>query len=210
MMTIAGSTGTAGADDALTKPGFEEEALPCLSAVYRFALRLSRGNEAEAEDLTQETFLRAYNRWETYARGTRCLSWLFTICRNVALRRSEVRGRCPEFLATDLGFDDPTVLAAGVHQEAQTWDAEGSFFEALVDEEVLRAVDRLPADFREAVVLCDLEGFAYGEIAELLQIPPGTVKSRIHRGRRLLQAALYDYAVEMGYVRGESADCAAD
>ena len=157
---------------------FEEEALPHLDAVYRFALRLS-GSEAAAEDLVQDTFLRAYRAWDQYTPGTQCKSWLFTICRNVFLRRHE-RGQL--WSAT-----------AGI-------DPEGSFFESIVDDEVLRAIDALPEEYRTAVVLSDLEGLPYDEIAELMEVPVGTVKSRLFRGRRRLQQVLYEYAVEMGYI----------
>lgn len=185
------------------KPGFAEEALPCLDAVYRFALRLTRGDEEEAQELVQETFLRAYRLWESYTPGTKCLSWLFTICRNVAIQQAESRGRRAEAGAADLGAPDVEALASTtVYSEIRAADPERAFFDSFVDEEVMRAIDRLPADFREAVVLSDLEGLAYGEIAETLGVPIGTVKSRIYRGRRLLQEVLYEYAVDLGYIRG--------
>jgi len=184
------------------KADFCAEALPCLPAVYRFALRLSRGNETEAEDLTQDTFMRAYRRWETYTPGTQCLSWLFTICRNAAVRRGEGKARRMEHLASDLGVEDVTVLvpAAGP-LDAGLRHPEEDFFDSMLDAEVQRAVDRLPREYREAVVLCDLQGLGYGEIAERLGVAAGTVKSRIHRGRRLLQEVLRPYACEQGYVR---------
>lgn len=184
------------------KPGFAEEALPCLPAVYRFALRLTRGDEAEAEDLVQDTFLRAYRRWETYTPQTQCLSWLFTICRNAAVRRSEGLARHREHLATDLGVSDIEALAGGAERlEGAAGDPEGEFFDGLVDDEVRRAIERLPREYRDAVVLCDLEGFGYGEIAAMLGVAGGTIKSRIHRGRRLLREVLRGYAVETGYLR---------
>ncbi len=182
--------------------GFAEEALPYLPSVHRFALRLTRGDEAAAEDLVQDTYLRAFRGWSTYTRGTQCRSWLFTICRNAAVRRGEVRSYRMEHLATDLGVDDVTALAdAGVHQPWQVRDAEGEFWDSLVDGEVLRAIDGLPREYREAVVLCDLEGFGYGEIAQMLGVAGGTIKSRIHRGRRLLHDALHAYAVDVGHLR---------
>ncbi len=185
------------------KPGFAEEALPWLDAVYRFALRLAGGSRPEAEDLAQETFLRAYRSWETYARGTSCRSWLFTICRNVARREWQSRGRLGVLSATDVELDDIGALpASAVLVETEGDDPARNFFDSFVDEEVLRAVDALPVEFRGAVVLSDLQGLSYQDVADVLGVPLGTAKSRLHRGRRLLQKALYDYARELGYARG--------
>jgi len=189
-------------EEAPCDAGFAEEALPYLNSVYRFALRLSRGDVAEAEDLVQDTYLRAYRGWKTYTRGTQCRSWLFTICRNVAVRRGETKSAHLEHLATDLGVDDVTALmSAEIPDESRGADPETEFFDSLVDEEVRRAIDGLPREYREAVVLCDLQGFGYGEIAEMLGVAGGTIKSRIHRGRRILQEALYSYAVDIGHLR---------
>ncbi|MGK7311253.1 MAG: sigma-70 family RNA polymerase sigma factor [Candidatus Longimicrobiales bacterium M2_2A_002] len=183
---------------------FEQEALPHLDAVYRFALRLTR-SPAEAEDLVQETFLRAYRSWDQYTPGTRAKSWLFTICRNAFLRGQERDTRRDELVseaAAESDADDQvheTPLFAG----KADYDPEGDFFRGLVDDEVLAAVDGLPDDFRETVVLGDLHGMSYQEVAEILNVPLGTVKSRLFRGRKLLQEALYDYAIESGFLEKE-------
>jgi len=191
-------------EPAISKPGFVEEALPHMDAVYRFALRLVRGRESEAEDLVQSTFLRAYRSWESYTPGTKVLSWLFTICRNQFLRAEERRGRRPEVTESEVEANVESLAATAVFSEVSSADPEKAFFDSFVDEEVLRAVDALPDPYREAVVLSDLEGLSYPELVEILQVPTGTVKSRLFRGRRLLQQALYDYALEMGYVRPRS------
>lgn len=180
---------------------FQEDALPHLDAVYRFALRLS-GNPDGAEDLVQETFLRAYRSWHQFKPGTNCKSWLFTICRNVFLRGEERSQRHEEIVAKEAGLNsgktDPTnPLWAAVSQN----DPQGEFFGRLVDDSVLEAIDDLPEDYRTAVVLSDVEGLKYAEIAEALDVPVGTVKSRLFRGRRQLQKVLYDYAVEMGHLQ---------
>jgi RNA polymerase sigma-70 factor (ECF subfamily) len=185
----------------LAKAGFAEEALPWLDAVYRFALRLTAGSSAEAEDIAQETFLRAYRHWHTFERGTSARAWLFTIARNVFLRRRERAARVPETLASELTHDIAATSATDVFSDVADQDPERRFFDSFVDEEVTRAVEQLPPDFREVVVLSDVEGLSYGEIAAITGVPLGTVKSRLYRGRRLLQRALYDYAVEMGYLR---------
>lgn len=187
---------------ALSKAGFEEEALPWLDAVYRFSMRLTGGDADRTNDLVQETFLRAYRHWETYTRGTSARSWLFTICRNVFLRGEERRGRRPEVLDADLDFNAEAISATAALDEIRASDPEKTFFDSFVDEEVLAAVNALPGEFREAVVLSDFEGMSYNEIAEVMGVPVGTVKSRLYRGRRQLGKALHDYALDMGYVRG--------
>ncbi|MEJ2538607.1 MAG: sigma-70 family RNA polymerase sigma factor [Gemmatimonadota bacterium] len=186
--------------------GFREEALVHLDAVYRFALRLT-GSPDRAEDLVQETFLRAYRAWERYERGTRARSWLFTIARNVFLRQEErgkrhddiVRQETRGGLGGGAGRDIDVVNPVWVSTMGR--DPEGEFFDSIVDDEVLRAVDGLPEEFRTPLVLSDVEGLSYQEIAELMSVPVGTVKSRLFRARRRLQQELYEFAVEMGYLR---------
>jgi RNA polymerase sigma-70 factor (ECF subfamily) len=191
--------------EQLERPGFAEEALPWLEAVYRFSLRLT-GDVSEAEDLTQETFLRAYRHWNTYTRGTSARSWLFTIARNAFLRARETTDRRRESLISELDADLEALTSAETLAELQLQDPERSFFDSFVDAEVDAAIAKLPDEFRDAVILSDLEGLSYNEIAEVLAIPVGTVKSRLYRGRRLLARALRDYATEMGYIRGRSDD----
>jgi RNA polymerase sigma-70 factor, ECF subfamily len=190
----------------LGKPGFVEEALPWLDAVYRFALRLTGGNRSEADDLTQETFLRAYRHWDTFTRGTSARSWLFTIARNAFLRSRERQTRRPETLETDLDFSVEALGASEVYKSIAAADPERQFFDSFVDDEIIQAIESLPVEFREAVVLSDVEGLNYGEIAEVLGVPMGTVKSRLYRGRRQLERKLYDYAVDMGYLRRRADD----
>ena len=180
---------------------FEAVVMPHLDAVYRFALRLS-GSPDRAQDLVQDTFLRAYGAWDQYTPGTQCKSWLFTICRNLFVRQWERGQRHEEIVAENVGRDGPgTEPISPVWSSVEAVDPEGQFFGSFVDEEILRSIDLLPEDYRMAVVLSDVEGMAYDEIAELLDIPVGTVKSRLFRGRRRLQKALYDYAVENGYLQ---------
>lgn len=180
---------------------FREEALPYMDAVYRFSLRLA-GSEDRAEDLVQDTFLRAYRSWHQFKPGTSCKSWLFTICRNVFLRGEERSQRHDEIVEKESGGNP-----AGVDAKNPLWasmaqkDPQGEFFHHLIGEEVLGAIDGLPEEYRIVVVLSDVEELSYGEISEFLGVPVGTVKSRLFRGRRHLQKILYDYAVEMGYLQ---------
>ena len=170
---------------------FECEALPQLDFLYRFALRFT-DDRAYAEDLVQETFLKAYRAWHQYEPGTNVRAWLATILRNtfVAERRRESRRR----ETIEMTAMEPWGGAA------QRPNPEVAFFDKIIDDEVLRAVDDLPRQFREPLVLSDIEGLPYDEIAQILATPLGTVKSRIHRARLRLQEKLSAYAVEMGYV----------
>jgi len=178
------------------RSSFEREALVHLDALYRVALRLS-GNPADAEDLVQEAMLRAYRSWDRFTLGTNAKGWLLTILRNLFINEYRRRRRHPETVDLD------TIEPFAVFEDVQA-DPQGAFFDRIVDDEVLRAVDELPEVFREAVMLSDVEGLSYEEIAKVLDVPVGTVKSRLYRGRRMLQARLYEYAVSMGYIKGRT------
>jgi RNA polymerase sigma-70 factor, ECF subfamily len=192
---------------------FETEALPHLDAVYRFALRLS-GSPAAAEDLVQDTYLRAYRAWDQYTPGTRAKSWLFTICRNAYLRQRERDTRRTELVdraaREDPGLNDSRSRETPIFTGGHDYDPEGDFFREIIDDTILDAIDALPPDFREAVVLSDLQGLPYQEVSQILGVPLGTVKSRLFRGRRMLQKELYDYAVEFGHVRPNAAPADAE
>ena len=197
-------------EHATSDTTFEQEVLPELDAVYRFALQLARDPE-RAEDLVQETFLKAYRNRTSYTPGTRARSWLFTICRNAFLRREE-RSRRHDEIVAEAAREDPARQSreAAIFQEARERDPEGAFWSQVVDEEVLQAIDDLPNEFREAVVLSDLEDLTYNEVAEVLSLPVGTVKSRLFRGRRMLQKRLYEYALAEGIIDGPRDQAAND
>lgn len=173
---------------------FEREALPHLDTVYRVALRLS-GDPAQAEDLVQDTMLKAFRSWHQYQEGTNARAWLLTILRHTFI--NAYRRRKHRAVTVDVNEAEQFT----VFHDVQDTDPEGTFFDQIVDEQVLRAIDDLPDDFREVVVLSDVEGLSYAEIARVTGAPVGTVKSRLFRGRQLLQKRLYDYAVEMGYLK---------
>lgn len=173
---------------------FEAEVLSQLDALFSFALKLSHARD-EAEDLVSETVLRALERWEQYRLGTNARAWLFTILYHVFVsRRRRVTARelpLPEEID---GWSGNEVVGEA--------DPEGQFYDSFVDDEVTRAIDALPDEYRTAVVLSDMHGLRYAEIAEILGVPEGTVKSRLFRGRHILQKKLVDYATEMGYIKG--------
>ncbi|MDT8369562.1 MAG: sigma-70 family RNA polymerase sigma factor [Longimicrobiales bacterium] len=184
------------------RAAFETEALVHMDAVYRFALRLA-GDPDQANDLVQDTFMRAWNSWDQYEEGTRAKSWLFTICRNVFLRmveRSKRHQTTVETKAPREAMPSGGNIVNPIWTSTSQKDPEGDFFDSIVDEEVLRAIDDLPEEYRTAVMMSDIEGLPYAEIAEATEVPVGTVKSRLFRGRRQLQKVLYEYAVEMGYL----------
>jgi RNA polymerase sigma-70 factor, ECF subfamily len=183
------------AAEADKRASFEREALVHLDSLYRVALRLT-GNAAEADDLVQETMLKAYRAWHQFQQGTNAKGWLLTILRHAFINEYRRRTRHPETVDVD------AIEPFSVFEEVQDDDPQGTFFDRIVDDEVLKAIDQLPEQFREAVVLSDVEGLSYDEIARILEVPVGTVKSRLFRARRQLQHKLYDYAVGMGYIKG--------
>jgi RNA polymerase sigma-70 factor (ECF subfamily) len=178
------------------RESFQREALVHLDALYRVALRLT-GNPADADDLVQETMLKAYRAWEQFESGTNAKGWLLTIMRHAFINEYRKRRRRPETVDID------AIEPFAVFEDVQEQDPQGAFFDRIVDDEVLRAIDALPDEFRETLVLSDVEGMSYQETAKVLAVPVGTVKSRLFRARRLLQAKLYKYAVDMGYIRGK-------
>jgi RNA polymerase sigma-70 factor, ECF subfamily len=181
-------------DPSLRSTEFAEEALPHLESVYRYGLRLARGREDQADDLVQDTFLQAFRAWHSYTLGTNCRAWLFTICRNRFLRGEERRGRRPEVTNSEIDADVEAMAATAVFSEVAAAAPEQESFGSFVDAQVMKAVDALPDAYREIVVLSDIEGLSYPELSEVLDVPTGTVKSRLFRARRMLQQSLYEYA----------------
>lgn len=192
----AGSLEPASAPRAERRARFEGEVLVHLDALYTFALKLARV-PADAEDIVSETIVRAFDHWEQYRLGTNARAWLFTILYHVFVNRRRSDGR--EVFYSDIDEVGPHV------EHAADADPEGEFYDAIVDDEVIRAIDSLPAHYREAVMLSDVHEFRYAEIASILGVPEGTAKSRLFRGRRMLQRKLLRYAVEMGYVKTRAA-----
>lgn len=187
------------AEPDLPKEGFADEALPWMDAVYRFSLRLTRGDEDAADDLAQETFMKAYRAWHTFERGTNARSWLFTICRNTYLKGTERMSSQREIPASSFEGSPEEKVSVPAFGRAG-YDPEETFFRQDLDAGVVEAIDALPGDFREVLVLSDLGDLRYDEIAEVLDLPLGTVKSRLFRARRILQERLLEFAREAGYI----------
>lgn len=175
------------------RAAFKAEILAHLDAVYRYALSLTR-ERSEAEDLTQDTFLQALRHWDQYRPGTNARAWLFTICRNLFLRQRERRAREEPTEAAELDALSTAAQAATAPSDA----GRALFDTPELDDVIRKELDKLPEEYREVVVLSDLQDQSYADIAEVLGIPIGTVKSRLFRGRRLLQDALVDYARDAG------------
>ena len=176
---------------------FEAEALRHLDALYRTALRMTR-SEADAEDLVQETYIRAFRFRDQFTLGTNMKAWLFRILTNTFINTYRRKTAQPE--VTDLdGIDEFSLYRRMADDRAASSspDPEAELLKTVVDTEVTDALEELPEKFRTTVLL-DVEGFSYKEIAEMLSIPIGTVMSRLHRGRKFLQKRLYDLARERG------------
>jgi RNA polymerase sigma-70 factor, ECF subfamily len=180
---------------------FEREALPYLPALYAAALRMTR-HERDAEDLVQDTMLRAYRFFDTFEAGTNCKAWLFRILTNVFCNRYREREREHEIMSEAEASSanlEQFLAGAGVHSDVH--DVEGALLGHMVSSEVEKALAAVPSDFRMAVILADLEDFSYKEIADIMECPAGTVMSRLYRGRKMLQQLLYQYAVEQGIIK---------
>ncbi len=176
---------------------FERVALVHLDALYRSALRLTH-NRAEAEDLVQETCLRAFRSFHRFNPGTNCRAWLFTILRNAFLNRMR-QGAHEVFEGESPAWDSSS--RSVTDRGAPVGHPEEEFFQTVLHGDVDRALKALPLAFREAVILADLEGLSYKEISQVLGCPIGTVMSRLSRGRGLLRQALSHLAHEHGYVK---------
>jgi RNA polymerase sigma-70 factor (ECF subfamily) len=191
---------------AESRARLEQEALAQIDALYRTALRMTR-SPADAEDLVQETYLRAFRSLHQFSEGTNLRAWLFRILTNTYINDYRKRQRRP----SNTSLDDieefylyDHLVDSGVQPGEER--PEDVVVEQLTTDDVSKAIDELPEEFRQVVVLADVEGFAYREIADIVGIPVGTVMSRLFRARRRLRRQLHELAVESGYIKGLAAD----
>ncbi len=179
---------------------FERDALQYAKQLYSAAMRMTR-NPSDAEDLVQETFLKAYRAYNTFEEGTNLKAWLYRILTNTYINRYRKESRRPS--EVDLGAVEDFYLYRRVGSEESAEAArttEDRVLDGLVESDIKKAVEDLPENFRLPVLLADLEGFSYKEIAEILDIPIGTVMSRLHRGRKAMQKSLWEFARNRGLV----------
>jgi len=180
---------------------FEKDAMQYAPQLYSAALRMTR-NPADAEDVVQETFLKAYRGYHTFQEGTNLKAWLYRILTNTYINRYRKKTRRPQ--EVELGELEDLYLFKRLNETGSTGgatrSAEEDVLERFGDDDIREAVESLPEHFRLPVLLADVEGFSYKEIAEILDVPIGTVMSRLHRGRKALQKRLFDFAKEHGLV----------
>ncbi|MBS1658866.1 MAG: sigma-70 family RNA polymerase sigma factor [Bacteroidetes bacterium] len=184
-----------GTERQLNERLFEKEFMPHLDALYNFAYHLTL-NEEDANDLVQDTFLKAFRFINSYERGTNAKAWLFKILKNSFINEYRRKTRQPG----EVDFEEYVAF-----QDAEEGtgvgdlDMRDEIFKGLIGDEVTQALNELPVDFRTILILCDIEGFSYEEMAKIIDIPIGTVRSRLHRARNLMKEKLRDYAKKMGY-----------
>jgi RNA polymerase sigma-70 factor (ECF subfamily) len=191
-------------DPMADRQTFATEAMQYAPQLYSAALRMTR-NSADAEDLVQETFLKAYRSFATFEEGSNLRAWLYRILTNTYINAYRAKQRRP----TETDIDDVEDLylyrrLGSLEAALASRSAEDTMFELFTDDEVKGALEALPESFRLPVLLADVEGFSYKEIAEMMDTPIGTVMSRLHRGRKAMQRTLYEYALARGLVDAPS------
>lgn len=178
---------------------FEREALPHIDALYNFALRMT-GNSDDADDLVQETYLKAFRFFDKFEKGTNCKAWLFRILKNSYINDYRKQTKEPD----KVDYDDIQNFYENIKiSDIKTQHTEEDAFNKLMEDDISSALALLPEDFRTVIILSDIEGFTYEEIADFVDCPIGTVRSRLHRARKMLYAKLYGYAKHKGFIRAE-------
>lgn len=182
-------------DEKQKQKDFDEEIIPHMDALYNFALRLTT-DPNDAEDLVQDTIVKAYRFFSSYEKGTNAKAWMFRILKNSFINNYRKTSKKP----SQVDYDEVSSYYESIRAErTDTSDLENLMFREMMDDDLSNALKRLPEDFRTVVLLCDVEGYTYEEIANMLDVPIGTIRSRLHRGRNLLKTELLEYAKKRGY-----------
>ena len=176
---------------------FEAEAIPHMDSLYNFALKMT-GNSDDANDLIQETYLKSFRFFDKFEKGTNCKAWLFRIMKNTFINSYRKKTKEPD----KVDYEDVEKFYETVKPSStDSAHLEKEIYDNLLDDEITSAIASLPDDFKTVIILSDIEGFTYDEIADFVDCPVGTVRSRLHRARKMLFAKLYKYANEKGYVK---------
>ena len=177
------------------KEEFEREAMPHMILLHNYAYKMT-GNELDADDLVQDTYLRAYRFFHKFEKGTNCKAWLFRIMKNLFINNYRKNQKQPN----KVDYDEIENFFETIKSDKlDSNDLQEKVFANLLDDELTRALNSMQDDFKTVVILCDIEGLSYEEIADFVQCPVGTVRSRLHRGRKMLQQKLLSYAKKRGY-----------
>ncbi|HCY74832.1 MAG TPA: RNA polymerase subunit sigma [Ignavibacteriales bacterium] len=183
-------------DEQKLNEEFEREAVPHMDALYNFALKMT-GDSDDASDLIQETYLKAFRFWDKFEKGTNCKAWLFRIMKNTYINTYRKNTKEPD----KVDYEEIENFYENIKPSStDSAHLEKDIYDNLLDDELSSAISSLPEDFRTVVILCDIEGYTYDEIADFVDVPVGTVRSRLHRARKMLFTKLHSYASDKGYV----------
>ena len=179
---------------------FEREAVPHMDALYNYAVKMT-GDSDDASDLIQETYLKAFRFWDKFEKGTNCKAWLFRIMKNTFINTYRKTSKEPD----KVDYEEIENFYENIKPSStDSAHLEKDIYDNLLDDEMSAAISSLPEDFRTVIILCDIEGYTYDEIADFVDVPVGTVRSRLHRARKMLFTKLHKYASDKGYVKDKA------
>lgn len=186
-------------DEQKLNQEFERQAVPHMDALYNYAVKMT-GDSDDASDLIQETYLKAFRFWDKFEQGTNCKAWLFRIMKNTFINSYRKNKKEPD----KVDYEEIENFYENIKPSStDSAHLEKDIYDNLLDDELSSAISSLPEDFRTVIILCDIEGYTYDEIADFVDVPVGTVRSRLHRARKMLFTKLHKYASDKGYVKSE-------
>lgn len=186
-------------DEQKLNQEFERQAVPHMDALYNYAVKMT-GDSDDASDLIQETYLKAFRFWDKFEQGTNCKAWLFRIMKNTFINSYRKNKKEPD----KVDYEEIENFYENIKPSStDSAHLEKDIYDNLLDDELSSAISSLPEDFRTVIILCDIEGYTYDEIADFVDVPVGTVRSRLHRARKMLFTKLHKYASDKGYVKNE-------